>query len=186
MWKRDIRILFVCWGWFRAWHTHTRIKKLFGGGTKRWVVLLALASVCNFYLLRTFIIWSFKAQAFKALQLWNFFILTRFILVTYSCAFVARYFLLSLATYYRESWYKTVYCIIQLLCSVKYRLSIGKLKMLITSERNNASTKTLYRKNRPRRPIHHIKLYPRTRYKHSGGEDRSLASVIQLSMWVLY
>ena len=70
--------------------------------------------------------------------------------------------------------------------SVKYRLSIGKLKMLITSERNNASTKTLYRKNRPRRPIHHIKLYPRTRYKHLGGEDRSLASVIQLSMWVLY
>ena len=46
--------------------------------------------------------------------------------------------------------------------------------------------KTLYRKNRPRCPIHHIKLYQRTRYKHAWGEDRSLASVIQLSMWVLY
>ena len=73
-----------------------------------------------------------------------------------------------------------------MMCSVKYRLSIGKLKMLITSELNNASTKTLYRKNRPRRPIHPTKLYPRTRYKHAWGEDRNLASVFKLSMWVLY
>ena len=32
-----------------------------------------------------------------------FFILTRFVPVKYSCAFVARYFLLGLATHYRET-----------------------------------------------------------------------------------
>ena len=71
-------------------------------------------------------------------------------------------------------------------CSVKYHLSIGKLKMLITSACNNASTKTLYRKICLRRLIHHTKLYAHCCNEYAWREDRSLTSDIQLSMWVLY
>ena len=46
--------------------------------------------------------------------------------------------------------------------------------------------KTLYRKIRLRRPIHHTKLYAHTCNEHAWREDRSLTSVIQLLMWVLY
>ena len=44
----------------------------------------------------------------------------------------------------------------------------------------------LYQKIRLRRPIHHTKLYAHTCNEHPWREDRSLTSVIQLSMWVLY
>ena len=46
--------------------------------------------------------------------------------------------------------------------------------------------KTLYRKIRLRCPIHHTKLYAHTCNELAWREDRSLTSVIQLSMWVLY
>ena len=36
------------------------------------------------------------------------------------------------------------------------------------------------------RPIHHTRLYAHTCNEHAWREDRSLTSVIQLSMWVLY
>ena len=58
--------------------------------TKQCVALLILALACRFYLPRTFIIWSNKAQALKVRRLWYFFILTRFVLVKYSRAFVER------------------------------------------------------------------------------------------------
>ena len=44
-------------------HGHV-VKMPFGAGTKHYVA----AMIYNFYLLRTFIIWSNEAQAFKALQ----------------------------------------------------------------------------------------------------------------------
>ena len=50
----------------------THVEKSFGAGTKPCLVLLALALVCNFYLLRMFIIWSYKAQAFKVHKLLYF------------------------------------------------------------------------------------------------------------------
>ena len=40
-----------------------------GTGTKHCMAILTFALVGIFYLLRTFIIWSIKAQAFKAHQL---------------------------------------------------------------------------------------------------------------------
>ena len=46
-------------------HGHV-VKMPFGAGTKAYVAVLALALVYNFYLPRTFIIWSIEAQAFKA------------------------------------------------------------------------------------------------------------------------
>ena len=46
-------------------HGHV-VKMSFGAGTKAHVAVLALALVYNFYLPRTFIIWSIEAQAFKA------------------------------------------------------------------------------------------------------------------------
>ena len=55
------------------------------------MVLLALALVCNFCLLRMFVNWSNKVQAFKNHLLGHF---IRFILLKYPHAFVARYFLL--------------------------------------------------------------------------------------------
>ena len=71
-------------------------------------------------------------------------------------------------------------------CSVKYQLSICKFKILITSECNNASTKTLYRKIRLRRLIKHTKLYAHTCYKHAWRNGRSLTSSFKLPIWVLY
>ena len=53
-------------------YARTCIKKPFGAGTKRCTVLLALPLVCNFYLLRMFIIWRNKMQAFHARKLWHF------------------------------------------------------------------------------------------------------------------
>ena len=76
-------------GFVRNVLTHVE-KKLFGAGTERYVAQLALALVCYFYLLRTFITWNNEAQALKAHKLWHFFILTRFVLVKYSRAFVER------------------------------------------------------------------------------------------------
>ena len=55
----------------RNGHGHV-VKMPFGAGTKHYVAVLALAMVYNFYPIRTFIIWSNEAQAFKALQLWHF------------------------------------------------------------------------------------------------------------------
>ena len=40
-------------------------KKPFGAGTERYVARLALALVCYFYLLRTFITWNNEEQALK-------------------------------------------------------------------------------------------------------------------------
>ena len=45
-------------------HRHV-VKMPFGAGTKAYAAVLALALVHNFYLPRTFIIWSIEAQAFK-------------------------------------------------------------------------------------------------------------------------
>ena len=70
--------------------------------------------------------------------------------------------------------------------SIKYQLSIDKLKMLTTSKINNASAKILYQQIHLRRPIHHTKLYVHTCYEQAWREDKSLTSVFQLSMWVLY
>ena len=47
---------FIRYGWFCALRARTGSKKPFGAGTKRCAVLLALALVCNFYLVRMFII----------------------------------------------------------------------------------------------------------------------------------
>ena len=42
------------------------VKMLFGASTKQYVAVLAQALAYNFYLLRTFIVWSNEAQALKA------------------------------------------------------------------------------------------------------------------------
>ena len=39
-----------------------------------WPCYIALALVCNFYLIRAYINWSNEAQASKAHNLWHFFI----------------------------------------------------------------------------------------------------------------
>ena len=49
------------------------LKKPFGASTKRCMVLLALALVCKFYLLITFVSWSNKAQVFKVHQFGHFY-----------------------------------------------------------------------------------------------------------------
>ena len=49
-----------------------RLRMYKKAGTKRCMVLLALALVFNFISTKKFINWSNKAQAFKAHQLWHF------------------------------------------------------------------------------------------------------------------
>ena len=44
-------------------HGHV-VKMPFGAGIKHYMAVLALVMVYNFYLQRTFIIWSNEAQAF--------------------------------------------------------------------------------------------------------------------------
>ena len=81
--------------------TLVHVEKALSADIERYVYLLALALVCNFYLLRMFVNWSNKVQAFKACQLWHF---SKVCAYDYEIhAFVARYFLLSLAIYYYES-----------------------------------------------------------------------------------
>ena len=82
------------------------VKKPFGAGTKRYVAQLALALVCYFYLIRAYITWSNEAQALKARKLWHFYfnkVCSSKILTCVRQEPVARYFLLGLATHYRES-----------------------------------------------------------------------------------
>ena len=46
--------------------------------------------------------------------------------------------------------------------------------------------KNFISENLSQAPIHHTKLYTYTYNEHVWREDRSLTSVIQLSIWVLY
>ena len=48
------------------------VEKSRGAGTKRCEVLLALALVCSFYLLRKFVTWSNEVQELIACQIWHF------------------------------------------------------------------------------------------------------------------
>ena len=72
MCERFFEGIFFRQGLFWALRACTGSKKPSGAGTKQCAVLLALALVCNFYLLEMFIIWSYKMQAFHARKLWHF------------------------------------------------------------------------------------------------------------------
>ena len=70
--------------------------------------------------------------------------------------------------------------------TVKYQVSIGKFKMLLIFERNNASTKTLYRNIHLRHPIYQTKLYVHTCNKHAWREGGSLKFHFKLWKRELY
>ena len=81
------------------------IKKPFGAGTKRYAAQLALALVCYFYLLKTFIFWSNEAHTLKVRYLWHILFNKIFsckIFMSIRREAIVRYFLLGLMTHYCE------------------------------------------------------------------------------------